>query len=166
MLRFGGSASARDVVTRLLAEFRKLHPDVRIAHAPSTHSGSALKALRSGELDVAYVTREPREEERAGLYVYPFAKDPLVLAAHRGTGVIDISVRELRQIYGGQIDDWAGLGGKAMRLAPGALVDCVVCSNKPQARLAITRQKNASASGAGLDLGMRQYQFLSVNFGA
>ncbi|GAB4261976.1 MAG: hypothetical protein Kow0092_11920 [Deferrisomatales bacterium] len=110
-LRVGGSAAARDVVEVLLEEFRAAEPGTPVVHEPSTHSGAALLALRSGELDVAYLTREASPEERAGLYFYAAAKDPLVFAVHRGVGVFDLTVRQLRDLYAGRMQRWSELGG-------------------------------------------------------
>ena len=111
-LRLGGSAAARDVVEQLCRSFSAGHPDMALYHPPSTHSGTALGALRQGELDLAYLTREPTAGERQGLYLYPFARDPLVFAAHRGTGVSSLSVAQLRDLYRGAVRNWSALGGE------------------------------------------------------
>ncbi len=117
-LHIGGSGSARDVVEQLIASYRMVCPKrERVEHVPSTHSGAALTALRAGELDVAYVTREPRARERRGLYVYPYALDPVVFAVHAGTGVADLSVADLRRIYRGEVVRWSQLGGADVPIA-------------------------------------------------
>ena len=110
-LRIGGSASARDLVEALVEAFRVEHPDTPVDLLPSTHSGAALVALRSGELDVACLTREPEPAERRGLLVYPFALDPLVFAAHRSAGVDSITTQQVRWIYSGRVRNWKQVGG-------------------------------------------------------
>jgi phosphonate transport system substrate-binding protein len=111
VLKVGGSASARDVADRLLEGFTAAEQGFAVEHLPSTHSGAALEALRQGELDLAYLTREPTVEERAGLYLYPIAKDPLVFAAHKGTGVLGLTTRQLRDLYSGATRTWSPVGG-------------------------------------------------------
>ncbi|MHB8764887.1 MAG: substrate-binding domain-containing protein, partial [Deferrisomatales bacterium] len=110
-LRIGGSAAVRDVVARLVEEYSAAAPGTRIEHRPSTHSGAGLEALRQGELDLVYLSREPTEPEQSGLYLYPFAKDPLVFAVHRGTGVAGLTTAQLRRLYAGEIPNWGELGG-------------------------------------------------------
>ncbi len=111
-LRIGGSASARDVVEALVEAFRLEQPDTEVELLPFTHSGAALVALRSGQMDVACITREPSREEREGLVVYPFALDPLVFAAHRSAGVRAVTTQQVRWIYGGRVDNWKQVGGE------------------------------------------------------
>ncbi len=112
-LHIGGSGSARDVVEQLIASYRMICPKrERVEHVPSTHSGAALTALRAGELDVAYVTREPRAQERRGLYVYPYALDPVVFAVHAGAGITGLSVADLRRVYRGEVVRWSQVGGR------------------------------------------------------
>ncbi len=110
-LRVTGASVARDAVERLGAVFFADHPEIRLRHLPSAHSADALRALRAGEVDVAYLARDPDPEERRGLFVYPFAKDPIALVAHRGTGVQGLSTQQLRDLYSGKIRNWADLGG-------------------------------------------------------
>jgi len=110
-LRLGGSDGARDIVDRLVEGFVATRPGFEVRHLPPTHSGAAVGALRTGEVDVTYLTREPAPEERAGLFIYPFAQDPLVFAAHKGTGVRGLSARDVRELYSGSIRNWASLGG-------------------------------------------------------
>jgi len=110
-LRVTGATVARDTVERLLAGFSEHHPGVEVRHLPSAHSAAALQALRAGEVDLAYLAREPDPEERGGLFVYPFAKDPIVLTAHRGAGVRGLSTRQLRDLYAGTTRNWSELGG-------------------------------------------------------
>jgi phosphate/phosphite/phosphonate ABC transporter binding protein len=111
LLRVAGSAVARDVVGHLLADFAASRPGVVIRHLPSSHTPAALQALRAGEIDLAYLAREPGPDERGGLFVYPFASEPIVFAAHRGTGVLGLSTRQLRELYSGKVRNWAELGG-------------------------------------------------------
>lgn len=110
-LRLGGSAAARDVVGELCRSFAAGHPEVALNQLPATHSTAALIALRQGELDLAYLTRTPTAAEGAGLFLYPFARDPLVFVAHQGTGVRDLHVAQLRDLYRGAVTNWAELGG-------------------------------------------------------
>ncbi len=112
--RLGGSGSARDLAQALVEAFQISHPGVRVEHVPSTHSGAAIQALKTREIDVAYLTREPSAGERAGLYVYPFALDPLVFAADAGAGVTGLSTLQLRRLYDGSITDWSGVGGSRL----------------------------------------------------
>jgi phosphate/phosphite/phosphonate ABC transporter binding protein len=96
---------------RLIGEFSAVQPTVVVEHFRSTHTGLAIGALRRGAFDLAYLTREPTAEEQTGIYIYPFGKDPLVFAVHKGTGVSSLSTRQIRDLYAGRIRNWAELGG-------------------------------------------------------
>ncbi len=142
-LRVGGSDSAWDVVEGLIASYKMVQPGARqVVHLPSTHSGAALTALRAGELDVAYVTREPRQTERRGLYVYPYALDPLVFVVDADAGIVDLSVDDLRRLYRGDVVRWVQLGGADLPVVvldrPEYTSPKVVLRAGPFGRLAVT----------------------------
>jgi phosphate/phosphite/phosphonate ABC transporter binding protein len=96
---------------RLIEEFSAEEPMVVVEHFRSTHTGLAIGALQRGAFDLAYLTREPTAEERPGLYIYPFGKDPLVFAVHKGAGVPRLTTQQIRDLYAGRIRNWADLGG-------------------------------------------------------
>jgi phosphate/phosphite/phosphonate ABC transporter binding protein len=110
-LRAGGSLAARDVVQRLLDHFGGRHPEVKITHLPSTHTGPALTALRAGQLDLVCVARDLSQDEAKGLTVVPLAKDPLVLVVRKEAGVTALTTDRVRALYRGEIRNWSRVGG-------------------------------------------------------
>jgi phosphate transport system substrate-binding protein len=82
-------------------------------------------ALFGAQSDVAVVTRELSPEERAAavrgrleLEGYRFARDALVAVVHPANPVQNVSLPQLRDIYGGGIRDWSELAGEHRAIRP------------------------------------------------
>lgn len=117
VLRVADASAADGVSRRLVDHFTGAHPEVESAHLSATHSKAALDALRRGECDLACVARDLDAEEAKDLTVVPFARDPIALAVHRSVGVRDLTTRQVRSLYGGEIRDWSALGGPQLAVA-------------------------------------------------
>jgi phosphate transport system substrate-binding protein len=76
--------------------------------------GTALAYTVSDKTDIALVTREIRDEEKAiytGLKQTLLCTEALAIVAGSDCPVDDITIEQLRQIFMGDIYDWADLGG-------------------------------------------------------
>lgn len=108
----GDHATGRGLVADIAALYEKEHK-VRITLQPfSTISG--LDAVAAGSADLAGSARikhDGREEEK-NLNFIPQAFDAIVPITHPSNPVNNLTLRQLRQIYLGRIQNWKEVGGK------------------------------------------------------
>ncbi len=116
-LQVAVSEAALPLVSALAGEARKGEPSLELNLLPPSHSGGALAAVRTGDADLAILTRVPRDEEMRGDLVYmQMVRDGLVFATHPGTGVANLSSDAIRAIYSGEVTNWSQLGGRNHRI--------------------------------------------------
>ena len=107
----GDIATGRSLMSSLdKAWSRSGHPSITLQPF-STISG--IDAALDGKADIAGSARTPfpRRTQEAGLTFTPVAWDALVMIVHRSNPVRDVSLKQLRDIYYGKIDNWKALGG-------------------------------------------------------
>jgi phosphate/phosphite/phosphonate ABC transporter binding protein len=112
-LQVAVSEAALPLVAALAREARKGDPALELNLLPPSHSGGALAAVRTGDADLAILTREPKDGELGDDLVYmQMARDGLVFASGPGTGVANLSSRAVRAIYSGELTNWSQVGGR------------------------------------------------------
>lgn len=106
-LRLAGSGSNLPLTRALSAAFpRDLGPHP-VVHA-SIGSGGGIRALLDGVIDIALVSRPLREGEREqGLVVIPYARVPVVVAAHVSVPDHTLTSSQLISIYAGAQPTWS-----------------------------------------------------------
>jgi phosphate transport system substrate-binding protein len=75
-------------------------------------SGLGLEALRDGVADVVLVTRELAPEEVEGLAAVVIAYDAVAILVNDQNPVNSLGVRELRDVFSGDILVWSDVGGQ------------------------------------------------------
>lgn len=108
----GDHATGRSLVADIAALYEKEH-QVRINMQPfSTISG--LDAVSSGTADLAGSARLKHDgrEQEANLNFIPQAFDAIVPITHPSNPVNNLTLRQLRQIYLGRIQNWKDVGGR------------------------------------------------------
>jgi phosphate transport system substrate-binding protein len=115
---------ARPVLQRERQAFVGLYPQARI-QLVTRSSREAVRALFAAECDLAALSRELADEERAAavrggleLEGYRFAKDAVVVFVHPDNPVENLALDELRRIYQGRIRNWSELGGRPLAIEP------------------------------------------------
>ena len=112
-LKVALSEAAAPLLSVLTRQVRKDNPFLELNILPPSHSGGALAAVRTGDADLAILTREPRDDEMRDDLVYmQLARDGLVFATHPGTGVSNLSSSAVRAIYSGEVTNWRQVGGE------------------------------------------------------
>ena len=106
-LRLAGSGSNLPLTRALSGAFpRDLGPHP-VVHA-SIGSGGGVRALLDGVIDVALVSRPLREGEREqGLVVIPYARVPVVVAAHDSVPERALTSEQLISLYAGARTTWS-----------------------------------------------------------
>ena len=106
-LRIGGSGT--DIATfRLIAdEFEKLNPSIKVEVPDSIGSGGAVKAVKSGWLDIGLMSRPLKSSELSSKLVsYLYGTTPLVFAVSSTHSVSSVSPKQLEAIFNGELTKW------------------------------------------------------------
>ena len=103
-LHVAGSGSNLPLTRALVRAYDGAPPVVH----PSIGSGGGVRALLDGAIGVALVSRplKPAERER-GLVATPYARIPVVVAAHADVPEATITGRRLVELYAGEETLWA-----------------------------------------------------------
>jgi len=111
------SPDARTAIERGRTEIVRLYPDAQLEVANGT-SRDAVAALFGARADLAVISRELVPEERRaavqgrlGIDGYRFARDAAVLLVNPRNVVDNVTLDEVRKIYGGELRNWSELGG-------------------------------------------------------
>ncbi|HXG53498.1 MAG TPA: substrate-binding domain-containing protein [candidate division Zixibacteria bacterium] len=113
----GGAQSLTPLAERFSEQFRASRAGVTV-EIRKANSNYALKAVRSGDLHVGLLARNPSDAERAQLHIEALGRDPVLLLTYPANTVLDISLARLRRIYLGQITDWSQIGGENQGIVP------------------------------------------------
>lgn len=115
-LTVGGTGSAAPLVRLLFDEFRKQSPQSALNIVnPPLGSGGAMRALKTGHIDLAVIGRplSPEEAASAGLQ-FELADTPLVFVTPDGQRLQGFTLDELARVYTGQLRQWDS--GQPIRL--------------------------------------------------
>jgi phosphate transport system substrate-binding protein len=107
------------MVFRWAEEYMKQHTDISI-YAEGGGSARGLQHLIEGEIDICASSRpmlpfEVRQlaekHQRLGIS-HLVAKDALSIYLHPSNPVTDLTLKQLKDIFSGKIENWSQLGGK------------------------------------------------------
>jgi phosphate transport system substrate-binding protein len=95
-------------ITRLLAAaFLKNHPQIKLDVPGSIGTKGAIKATADGAITFGLISRPLEKEELAlGLVAKPYARVPIVIAAHPSVKDEGITFQELVEVYKGTKTRW------------------------------------------------------------
>ena len=114
-----GTGDSQDLLRLLAQAFMRDNPGIRVDVPDSVGSTAGIRALLSGQAQLARTARPLREDERAaGLTEFLFAKVPVVFAVHPSvTGVAGLTTGQAQALYAGKIKNWSELGGPNLPIA-------------------------------------------------
>jgi len=111
-IRVSGSGTSLPLVRILTDEYSRSNPEVEFVYLPGLHSGGGVRGVAAGDLELGAVSRQlSDEEEELGLKYVQLSDDGLVLATHPSVLIDGITAEQVREIYRGEHDNWATLGG-------------------------------------------------------
>lgn len=105
-----GSTCMGKMLDALCEEYNKTYNGWVQPQLGGTELG--LLALRRGVCDIASCSRKLTPVEAAGIDSYLVALDAIAVAVHPSNPIDNITIQTLKDIYSGEITDWAQLGGK------------------------------------------------------
>jgi phosphate transport system substrate-binding protein len=107
IIRVGGAGAGLGTMRLLGDAFERKHPDTSVQVYPSLGSAGGILALSRGALDIALTARPPGEQDGAGRFAATqYARTPFVFITHRNVGKLNMTARELEDIYRGRTGTW------------------------------------------------------------
>jgi phosphate transport system substrate-binding protein len=112
-----GSTTVLPIAEAFAEHFMELHPDVNVTVAAGG-SGNGAKAILNGTADVGNMSRFMKEKEfqecaKMGRLptAHVVAFDGIALVVNKANSVKALTLKQVRDIYAGDIKNWRELGG-------------------------------------------------------
>lgn len=107
-----GSTSVQPLSEMLGEEFMAANEGVTI-EVQGGGSGQGIKSIEEKIADFGSLSREVKDEEKASITEeHVIAKDGIAVIVNTETGVENITIEQLKDIYTGKIKNWKELGGE------------------------------------------------------
>ncbi|MEW6349478.1 MAG: substrate-binding domain-containing protein [Thermodesulfobacteriota bacterium] len=118
MLRVEGSTTVYSWVREWLQEFRDKNPALWLIVNP-TSTGRGINSLCAREIHVSMASRDQSAEDRQKaeavgikLINVPLGSEGVGFVVNVRNPIHDVSIEDLRKIFGGQLTNWKELGGE------------------------------------------------------
>lgn len=106
VLKVGGTGSSVGFMKLLGQQYCIQQSKTNIEVLPSLGSSGGMRALLSGAIDLAVVSRPLKEKEKKGVQEYLLGTSPFVFAVHRDTKADNLTDSQLIDIYRGKLSRW------------------------------------------------------------
>lgn len=132
-----GSNGVMPLVAALAEAYRERQPDVMVEIGKGLGTRARLQALAEGKIDIAMASHGVVVEEiaRQGMALHEIAKVAVVFAVNASVPLIDLTERQICDIYAGRITNWKELDGPDLAIAPHARPDTEVDTEVVRARI-------------------------------
>ena len=101
-----GSSSVTPVMEKLQEAYLELNPNATI-EIQQTDSSAGMTAAIDGTCDIGMASRELKDSELAELTPTQIAMDGIAVIVNQDNALDDITMDQIRQIYTGEVTDWA-----------------------------------------------------------
>ena len=109
-LSLNGSTSVSPLMEKLAEAYRAINPDVNI-DIQQTGSGAGITATADGTCEIGMSSRALKDEELAqGITEEQIALDGIAVIVNKENGIESLTSEQIRQIFVGDITNWAELG--------------------------------------------------------
>jgi phosphate transport system substrate-binding protein len=100
-----GSTTVQPLMVELQKEFEKF-ADVKM-NVTGGGSGVGVSSTLNGVADIGMLSRDLKSNEKGlGLVTHAIAKDAVVIIVNTSTGISDLTLEDLANIYKGEYSDW------------------------------------------------------------
>lgn len=106
----GGSTSMKNVIAALTEGFAEVEPGVTVSYDP-TGSGAGITGATDKTLDIGLSSRALKDEEKNDVDGTVIALDGIAIIVNKASKVEDLTVDQLKQLFTGEITNWADVGG-------------------------------------------------------
>ncbi len=121
-IRIEGSTTIRPLATNIGQAFTRLNPGIAV-EVSGGGSAAGIQALIDGKVEIAASSSFISDVDvdraiRRGVYPVPIqiASDCIIPIVHRSNPLAEISRRDLRRIYTGELRNWNRLGGADLEI--------------------------------------------------
>ena len=106
----GGSTSMKNVIAALTEGFAEVEPGVTVSYDP-TGSGAGITGATDKTLDIGLSSRALKDDEKNDVDGTVIALDGIAIIVNKDSKVEDLTVDQLKQMFTGEITNWADVGG-------------------------------------------------------
>ena len=106
----GGSPSMKNVIAALTEGFAEVEPGVTVSYDP-TGSGAGITGATDKTLDIGLSSRGLKDQEKNDVDGTVIALDGIAIIVNKASKVEDLTVDKLKQMFTGEITNWADVGG-------------------------------------------------------
>ena len=106
----GGSTSMKNVIAVLTEGFAEVEPGITVSYDP-TGSGAGITGATDKTLDIGLSSRGLKDEEKNDVDGTVIALDGIAIIVNKASKVEDLTVDKLKQMFTGEITNWADVGG-------------------------------------------------------
>ncbi len=106
----GGSTSMKNVIAALTEGFAEVEPGVTVSYDP-TGSGAGITGATDKTLDIGLSSRALKDDEKNDVDGTTVALDGIAIIVNKASKVEDLTVDQLKQMFTGEITNWADVGG-------------------------------------------------------
>jgi phosphate transport system substrate-binding protein len=108
-----GTGAGTEIIEELGKAFGKDNAGVTILAPKSIGSGGGIKAVGTDGAKLGRVGRGIKDNEKGyGLTYLPIARLPIVIMAHKGVAVKNLTPQQICDIFAGKTTNWKEVGGK------------------------------------------------------
>jgi phosphate transport system substrate-binding protein len=112
-----GTGAGLELVTALATRFSEIHPEVHFT-LEDVGQDTAVANVDVGKADFGFMSRDLKPEEAKRVRSIPFAAAGTGLAVNPDNRIGGLTKDQVRQVYSGEITDWAQLGGAPGEIRP------------------------------------------------
>lgn len=116
-LTFAGSTTVQPLIGELGDIYHQQNPEV-ILDIAAGGSVVGIEAVHDGTVDIGMASRALKPEEAEGINQFQIAVDVIAIIVHPDNPVADLSFKELRGIYSGEITNWEQVDGPTLDVVP------------------------------------------------
>ena len=112
-ITIGGSSEAYEVMEVLTDAYQEKTKNIQFKILPSSQTSGGVQGVKDGVLDIGLTSRKLIELEKTDLIKYrAFANIPMLLVTDQSASAVsNITGKQLKAIYSGEINNWQQIGG-------------------------------------------------------
>ena len=106
-IKIGGTGNALGTMQLMANAYTEAHPETKIIILPSIGSSGGISAVPNNAIDIGLSSRPLKKaEQQKGIKAVEYARSPTVIAVSNRDKVTNISLKELTDIYSGDMLTW------------------------------------------------------------
>ena len=110
-----GSTSMEKVIGALSEAFMQDNNGVKVTY-DATGSGTGIESAKNGSCDLGLSSRKLKDSE-TGLVSHTIALDGIALIVNENSGVSNLSLDQVKQIFTGEVTNWSQVGGDDLEIS-------------------------------------------------